>query len=1078
MKTFNNLLFLVKFLLSVNSKNSASTIVLILVICLQISSIKAQPNKDTERSAAETEQLAKVLSEQWSGDSFRRSIALFSETAKQQERLQIFSKASNNWREAAELELLLGNYQEARLNLKRALKIDASHNYPADKIKTLSILAIVSLKSGKIDRGKIYLNQAQILIESTNDISAQAMFAFSSAEFYEIQSKFGKALEFYQKSSNLWKESGDSRRAAYALVNCAYAYMTLGDPLSGLNKVKEAEIHFQEINDTRGLAGSRIASGHLYNAMDEKQLALDSYKTAEKLFPADIGFLEKARLYNGIGLIYEDYGEWKSSFDYRLKALELFRQENYPYGQIATLPSLISLSNRINDPVSATEYFFETQKLSARLNDTYYLAIALRLMGDYHFKKFSNSKALDLYLKSLKTLKKTGLKYEIAYIEDKLGTIYERLGERQKAVNYYESSLEKSRSILNKFTEANTTYNLSRIKSLENKNEDALKLINSSIEITEKLSSDFLNSKLTSNYFSNVFERYELYINLLMKMHKQSPNENYAIRALQAAEKSRARSMLENLRLSEANFNKDADPETIRREKEIRNLHNLKADKLTDALSRNSDQSEIQKLSDEIRILENELEETKAELKQNSPIYSAIKNPEPFNTTDFQDRVLDDATLLLEFSLGKNESFLWLIGKNFTESYVLPPRAQIESRVESLRILIESRGMLKDETIENYLARLTAAETLYAQEAQIFSDELLGQIRDKIKEKRLIIVPDGKLHYFPIAALPLPHSNDNQPILLSNEIIYEPSASMLTLLIQTERQQSAATKNLLVFSDPIFSIQDERIVNQASNKSAPETTSIQPEKLNFAQSLSSLSRLNASQAEADSIVQIIGDSASAAFTGAAATREQFLSQPVSEYKIIHFATHGLIDEAHPQLSGIVLSQFTETGETRNGVLRLQDIYGLNLAADLVVLSACETGIGKEVKGEGLASLNNAFMQVGAKSVLSSLWKVDDYATVELMKHFYKSLADGDLSAAQALRQAQIKLRENPRYQSPFFWAAFNVQGNFHKIVVNKPFAIGYWWFSAVLFLAVAIILATKYRKKAVRAVIGSAKTVI
>jgi CHAT domain-containing protein len=301
---------------------------------------------------------------------------------------------------------------------------------------------------------------------------------------------------------------------------------------------------------------------------------------------------------------------------------------------------------------------------------------------------------------------------------------------------------------------------------------------------------------------------------------------------------------------------------------------------------------------------------------------------------------------------------------------------------------------------------------------------------------------------------------------------------MLTLLIQTERQQSAATKNLLVFSDPIFSIQDERIVNQARNKSAPETTSIQPEKLNFAQSLSSLSRLNASQAEADSIVQIIGDSASAAFTGAAATREQFLSQPVSEYKIIHFATHGLIDEAHPQLSGIVLSQFTETGETRNGVLRLQDIYGLNLAADLVVLSACETGIGKEVKGEGLASLNNAFMQVGAKSVLSSLWKVDDYATVELMKHFYKSLADGDLSAAQALRQAQIKLRENPRYQSPFFWAAFNVQGNFHKIVVNKPFAIGYWWFSAVLFLAVAIILATKYRKKAVRAVIGSAKTVI
>lgn len=1065
MKNFNKLSFAAEFFIAANIKKPAETIVLLLLICLPFSFTKAQTNEDIKQTVLASEQSAKALSEQWSGDSFRRSVALFSETAKQWESLQNFPKASANWREAAELEFLLGNYQASRLHLKRALKIETSRDFSAGKVKTLSILAIVSLKTGKTDEAKNYLNQARRLIASSDDISAQAIFAFGNAEFYEIQSQFDKALEFYQKSSNLYNEIGDSRRSAHALLNCGYALMTLGDPLNGLKKVKEAETKFLEINDTRGLAGSRIASGHLYNAMDEKQLALESYKMAEKLFPPDIGFLEKARLYNGIGLIYEDYGEWKSSFDYRLKALELFRQENYPYGELATLPSLISLSNLLNDPVSASEYFSETQKLSARLNDTYYLAIALRLTGDFHFANFSNSKALEHYLKSLKTLKKTGLKYEIAYIEDKLGTIYERLGERQKAVKYYESSLEKSRSILNKFTEANTTYNLARIKSLENKNEEALKLIAVSIEITEKLSSDFLNSKLTSNYFSSVYERYELYINLLMKMHRQAPDENYAIRALQAAEKSRARSMLENLRLSEANFSKDADPETIRREKEIRNLHNLKADKLTDALSRNTDQSEIQKLRDEIRQMENELEEIKTFLKQNSPIYSAIKNPEPFNAADFQDRVLDKDTLFLEFSLGKNESFLWLIGKDFTESYVLPPRARIESSVETLRTLIESRSMLSDETIENYQARLTDAETRYERDAQVFSDELLGQIGDKITEKRLIIVPDGKLHYFPFAALPLPHSNDNQPILLTNEIVYEPSASMLALLAQTERQQSAATRNLLIFSDPIFSIQDERIAVEVRNEKAPETSSVQPAQIRFAQSLTALSRLNASRAEADSIVQIVGDSASDAFTGAAATRERLLSQPVSEYKIIHFATHGLIDEEHPQLSGIVLSQLTENGEPRTGVVRLQDIYGLNLAADLVVLSACETGIGKEVKGEGLASLNNAFMQVGAKSVLSSLWKVDDYATVELMKHFYKSLADGNLSAAQALRRAQIKLRQNPRYRSPFFWAAFNVQGDFQKIVVNKPFAVGYWWILAVLFLVGGIIAAVKFWRK-------------
>jgi CHAT domain-containing protein len=253
------------------------------------------------------------------------------------------------------------------------------------------------------------------------------------------------------------------------------------------------------------------------------------------------------------------------------------------------------------------------------------------------------------------------------------------------------------------------------------------------------------------------------------------------------------------------------------------------------------------------------------------------------------------------------------------------------------------------------------------------------------------------------------------------------------LLAKTEIKSSAASKNLLIFSDPVFSAGDSRLANNKRDENAT-TEAVSSESFRFAESLNLLPRLNASKDEADSIINIVGSSKSQAFSGFSANRQQLLNSNVSDFKIIHFATHSLVNEERPELSGIVLSRFDEKGEKLDEFVRLQDIYAMNLNNDLVVLSACNTGNGKEVKGEGLMSLNNAFLQVGAKSVLSSLWKVDDNATKELMKDFYQGLASEKMTTAEALRQAQIKLAKNPQYKSPFYWAAFTIQGDFQ----NKP----------------------------------------
>ena len=447
----------------------------------------------------------------------------------------------------------------------------------------------------------------------------------------------------------------------------------------------------------------------------------------------------------------------------------------------------------------------------------------------------------------------------------------------------------------------------------------------------------------------------------------------------------------------------------------------------------------------------NELEKIKANLKQNSPVYSAIQNPPPFDVGEFQNQILDEKTMLLEFSFGKEESSLWVIEKNNFSSFTLPPREKLETSIQRLRELLDSREMLENETVADYQGRINKAEKLYWQEAQILSSDLLGQIADRLGEKRLIIVPDGKLHYFPVLALPFPNSGTNEPILLTNEGIYEPSASTLLILAKNEKQASAAEKVLLVFADPVFSGDDSRLASGAKSEAAGDSSTIN--NFRFAESLNSLPRLLASKNESETITEIIGASKSDVFSGFAANREQLLNSDISKYKFIHFATHGLIDENRPELSGILLSRFNENGQKLNEFVRLHDIYGMNLSANLVVLSACSTGIGKEMRGEGLQSLNNAFLQTGAKSVVSSLWKVDDYATLELMKDFYAAMAEENLTPSEALRKAKIKMRQDPRFESPFYWAAFTIQGDFRR----TPDLSGSRNYKAFFFISLLVI---------------------
>jgi CHAT domain-containing protein len=339
---------------------------------------------------------------------------------------------------------------------------------------------------------------------------------------------------------------------------------------------------------------------------------------------------------------------------------------------------------------------------------------------------------------------------------------------------------------------------------------------------------------------------------------------------------------------------------------------------------------------------------------------------------------------------------------------------------------------------------------------------ILGPVASQLRDKRLLIVSDGALAYIPFSTLPEPDGANTsasaisataEPLVVNHEIVSLPSASVLAVLRQQEQGRKPAPNTVALLADPVFDRSDPRVIApktaQPSSASAYNALQVRAGPSDaLLESPSStglltrsatdiglsrngelrLPRLRFTRREADEILAVTPESMGKKAVDFDASRTMATSPELGQYRILHFATHGLLDSAHPELSGLVFSMVDKKGRPQNGFLELQDIYNLNLPADLVVLSACETGLGKEISGEGLVGLTRGFMYAGASRVVASLWRVSDVGTAELMGAFYTSMEKDGLPPAAALRAAQIKLWKQKRWNNPYYWAAFQIHG--------------------------------------------------
>src|SRR6266498_2997060 len=643
-------------------------------------------------------------------------------------------------------------------------------------------------------------------------------------------------------------------------------------------------------------------------------------------------------------------------------------------------------------------------------------------------------KALEKYNEALSISQAIGDRSMEGRTLHNIGAAYNSLGEAQKALEMYNEALPIRRAVGDRNGEAATLLGIARAEQKRGNLTQARQTIEQAISIVESVRASIGSQELRASFFASRQDFYESYIEVLMQMHKQNPAASFDALALAVSERARARSLLELLTEARADIRQGVDSSLIERERSLRQRFAARAAAQANLLNRKHTPEQADAAAKEIASITAEYEQLEAQIRARSPRYAALTQPRPLGLTEIQQQALDEDTLLLEYALGEKRSYLWLVSQRSIDSYELPPRAELEAAARRVYELLIVRPK-----------RWTPPDPQLIAQAEALSRMLLGPVAPQLGAKRLVVVAPGALSYLPFAALPAPEdkkrpAGDYEPLIAKHEVVNIPSASVLSIIRRETAGRQQATKSVAVLADPVFEASDPRLAS-AKNGSASEETPAAPvadaelseltraiRTMNFSDARAGFTRLAFSRQEAEGIITLTPKGTDPKATHLNASRHLAITRELSQYRILHFATHGMLNSERPELSGLVFSLIDRQGKPQDGFLRLYEIYNLQLNADLIVLSACETGLGKEIKGEGLIGLTRGFMYSGAPRVVASLWNVDDLATAELMKLFYQGILKDGLPAGAALRAAQLELSRQKRWASPYFWAGFVLHG--------------------------------------------------
>src|SRR5262245_25371848 len=742
--------------------------------------------------------------------------------------------AGSLYREAEQLRQ--GTLEERRKGIEKYQEASELYRRAGDsreEAAALNNIGVIYHSFGKLQKALEKFNEALQIRRAIGDRRGEAITLDDIGVIYHSFGEMQKALENYNEALQIRRAIGDRQGEATTLNNIGVAYRYLGEMQKALDKFNEALQIRRAIGDRRGEAATLNNIGINYRPLGELQKALDTHNEALQIRRAIGDRRGEATALNQIGIAYRSLGELQKALDKFNESLLIFRAVGDRMGEAATINNIGITYRSLGEMQKALDKFNEALPIERAIGNGDGEVFALNNIGQVYRSLGEIQKALEKYNEALPTSRTVGVDIRYDLTLHNIGEAYSLLGEAQKALEKYNEALSIRRASGERSGEAQTLLGIAKVEQKRGNLTQARQSIEQAISIIESIRANISSQELRSSFFASQQEFYQSYIDLLMRMKMQNPAASFDALALEVSERAKARSLLELLTESRADIRQGVDGSLLKRERSLQQLLNAKATAQFALLNGKHTPEQAEAAAKEIDSITTEYEELRAQIRARSPRYAALTQPQPLSLAEIQQQALDPDTLLLEYSLGDEASYLFVVSQTSITWRRLPKRAEIEAAARRVRELLTAPQPQLGDTEAKRQARIKEAGEGYCTQAAELSRMLLGPVASQLGKKRLAIVADGALQYIPFAALPTPSpGNDGgrnsgaepQPLFVEHEIVSLPSASTLATLRRETAGRKPAEKSLAVLADPVFTDDDTRVKRNLGKAGAKEKT--------------------------------------------------------------------------------------------------------------------------------------------------------------------------------------------------------------------------------------------------------------
>ncbi|MEM9335556.1 MAG: CHAT domain-containing protein [Pseudomonadota bacterium] len=958
-----------------------------------------------------------------------------------QSALDLYSRALERWER-------IGNVAEQARTLLSIAQI--RYWYVSDWQGAASAAADAALLYRSIGRDELFANarslQAAALIESAyqtgQDNETDSIVA--AEKIYE------EALRLFAEAANVQEASERWYDRAQTLNNIGLTWHNRGRRVEAVPFYQEAAEEFRrleewaaEMNPLANLAVIDQDSGRLVRASTTQERlleiippdrepawradTLDNYANARLVLgDADTAlssYLEALAIHEsindakgqgfsmtGIGWTYRVIGEIDRAEDYFLRALPIRRAANDGAGQMTLLRSLSEIDIGRGNFDAALEKLEAASRIAT--SEAALVQLSVR-KAEAWIATADYARAAQVLDQGRQVAERTDSARDLADILFWTGKLATAQGRQRAAATSFDQAETQYRSLGVSSGVANSRLELGKLSHAAGDYAAAQDYAALAIESIEGLRAEVTNPELRAVYLGARMDFYDLQIDSLFRADQDGADvaDNAAplALALEAAERAKARATVDLINEARIDLSSTVDSNIVRQLNEsYASLAEAEYQRIRLIESGQTGGAALEDALERLLRIRAELDVLETQARNSHPHYAAVQSPRTLQLAEIQ-ASLESGDLLLQYWLGDMASYLWVVDSQSIRGIELGSAVQIDDLARGVHQNLSS-GRLDP-------AAKRERERLLDELSRLILHEASAEIRNS---RRMIVAADGALRYLPFALLTLP---DGRQIVESHEVVSVPSMTVIAAQREILRARGDADNNVALIGDPVFEQSDPRVGENVDRRLVVDLG--QPGlPLSF-------SRLPFSGSEIEQIGRLVPDENRFVATGLDARKEAVAGDSLKDFRYVHLATHGVIDASQPVLSSLVLSMVEPDGTMIDGHLRLRDIYAMDLSADLVVLSACETALGREIRGEGLVGLTQGFLYAGAKSVAASLWQVPDRATAELMGNLYTNMLVKGQSPAAALKDAQLELAKNRRWQDPYFWGGFMLIGDWH-----------------------------------------------